>query len=108
MLLAAAERRLKLAQKLAAAIRDPRDPARVRHSLIDILHARIFAIVCGYEDANGLDRLCHDRPSSSPVRITDSRPQWLFSVASAVSMAYRRGLSADFRPAKPKRFTSNW
>ncbi len=60
MLLAAAERRLKLAEKLAAAIRDPRDPARVRHSLIDILRARIFAIACGYEDANDLDRLRHD------------------------------------------------
>ena len=41
MLLAAAERRLKLAEKLASAIRDPRDPARVRHSLVDILRARI-------------------------------------------------------------------
>lgn len=60
MLLAAAERRLKLAEKLAAAIRDPRDPARVRHSLIDILRARIFAIACGYEDANDLDRLRND------------------------------------------------
>ncbi len=60
MLLAAAERRLKLAEKLAAAIRDPRDPRRVRHSLIDILRARIFAIACGYEDANDLDRLRND------------------------------------------------
>jgi hypothetical protein len=60
MLLAAAERRLKLAEKLAAAIRDPRDPARVRHSLIDILRAHIFAIACGYEDANDLDRLRND------------------------------------------------
>lgn len=60
MLLAAAERRLKLAEKLASAIRDPRDPARVRHSLVDILRARIFAIACGYEDANDLDRLRND------------------------------------------------
>jgi hypothetical protein len=60
MLLAAAERRLKLAEKLASAIRDPRHPARVRHSLVDILRARIFAIACGYEDANDLDRLRHD------------------------------------------------
>lgn len=60
MLLAAAERRLKLAGKLAAAIRDPRDPARVRYSLTDILRARVFAIACGYEDANDLDRLRND------------------------------------------------
>ncbi|WP_204310930.1 transposase, partial [Stenotrophomonas maltophilia] len=52
MLLAAAERRLQLADGLAAAIRDPRDPERVTHAMADILRARIFAIACGYEDAN--------------------------------------------------------
>lgn len=60
MLLAAAERRLQLADRLAAAIRDPRDLARVTHGLADILRARIFAIACGYEDANDLDRLRFD------------------------------------------------
>jgi hypothetical protein len=60
MLLAAAERRLKLADRLAAAIDDPRDPARVSHAMTDILRARIFAIACGYEDANDLDRLRSD------------------------------------------------
>jgi hypothetical protein len=60
MLLAAAERRLGLANRLAAAIRDPRDPARVTHAVADILRARVFAIACGYEDANDLDRLRTD------------------------------------------------
>jgi hypothetical protein len=60
MLLAAAERRLQLADRLAAAIRDPRDPHRVTHAMADILRARIFAIACGYEDANDLDRLRFD------------------------------------------------
>ena len=60
MLLAAAERRLQLADKLAAVICDPRDPARVTHGLADIVRARILAIACGYEDANDLDRLRHD------------------------------------------------
>jgi hypothetical protein len=60
MLLAAAERRLRLADRLAAAIHDPRDPARVTHGVADILRARIFAIACGYEDANDLDRLRFD------------------------------------------------
>jgi hypothetical protein len=57
MLLAAAERRLRLAERLAAVICDPRDPNRVTHAMADILRARIFAIACGYEDANDLDRL---------------------------------------------------
>jgi hypothetical protein len=57
MLLAAADRRLGLADRLAAVMRDRRDPDRVTHAMADILRARIFAIACGYEDANDLDRL---------------------------------------------------
>ena len=60
MLLAAAERRLGLADRLAAVIRDPRAPGRVTHELADIVRARMLAIACGYEDANDLDRLRHD------------------------------------------------
>src|SRR5215217_9753530 len=60
MLLAAAERRLGIAEKLAAVIPDPRDPVRTIHPLPDILRARIFAIACGYEDADDLDSLRTD------------------------------------------------
>jgi hypothetical protein len=60
MLLALAERRIGIAHKLAAEIADPRDPARIRHSLADILRARILAIACGYEDADDLDHLRRD------------------------------------------------
>jgi hypothetical protein len=55
MLLAAAERRLHLADRLAEAIRDRRDPNRVTHGVADILRARIFAIACGYEDERAHD-----------------------------------------------------
>ena len=60
MLLAAAERRLGIVDKLAALIADPRDPALVTHSIADILRARILAIACGYEDGNDLDHLRGD------------------------------------------------
>lgn len=60
MLLAQAERRLDIAGKLAAAIPDHRDPARCVHALADILRARIFAIACGWEDADDLDSLRFD------------------------------------------------
>ncbi len=60
MLLAQAERRLGIAERLAAVIPDERDPSRVTHLLPDILRARIFAIACGYEDADDLDRLRGD------------------------------------------------
>lgn len=60
VLLAEAERRLGLADKLAAVIADGRDPARVIHRLPDILRARILAIACGWEDADDLDTLRFD------------------------------------------------
>ena len=64
MLLALAERRIGIAERLAAAITDRRDPTRVVHSLPDMLRARILAIACGYEDADDLDHLGRDRRSS--------------------------------------------
>src|SRR5437763_7714126 len=47
MLLAQAARRMRIAEKLAAVIPDPRDPTRVVHRLPEILLARILAIACG-------------------------------------------------------------
>jgi hypothetical protein len=60
MLLAMAERRLGLAERLARCFPDRRDPARVTHSLADMIRARVFAIACGYEDADDLDFLRGD------------------------------------------------
>ena len=60
LLLAQAERAMGICQRLAACIADPRDPARVIHRLDDILRARVFAIACGYEDADDLDALRDD------------------------------------------------
>ena len=60
MLLAQAERRLGIADQFARVIPDKRDADRIIHVLPDILRARIFAIACGYEDADDLDRLQFD------------------------------------------------
>ena len=60
MLLGLAERRIGIADRLAAEITDRRDPTRVVHALSDILRARILAIACGYEDADDLDYLRSD------------------------------------------------
>jgi hypothetical protein len=60
LLLAEAERRLGLADKLASVIADRRDPSRIIHTLPSILRARILAIACGWEDADDLDTLRHD------------------------------------------------
>ena len=55
-----AERRIGIANRLAAEITDRRHPMRVVHALPDILRARILAIACGYEDADDLDHLRSD------------------------------------------------
>jgi hypothetical protein len=60
MLLAAIERRVGIAHRLAALIADPRNPTLVTHSVADILRARMLAIACGYEDADDLDYLRTD------------------------------------------------
>jgi Transposase DDE domain group 1 len=60
MLLAAAERALGIAGRLAPLISDPRNPRLVTHSVADILRARMLAIACGYEDADDLDHLRTD------------------------------------------------
>jgi len=39
---------------------DNRDPNRILHTMHEMLMARASAIVCGYEDANDLNRLRHD------------------------------------------------
>ena len=57
MLLAMVERRFGVADRLARCFPDRRDPARITHTLADMIRARIFAIGCGYEDADDLDFL---------------------------------------------------
>ena len=60
MLLAAAERRLGIADRLAGLITDRRNQLPITHRVADILRARMLAIACGYEDADDLDHLRTD------------------------------------------------
>jgi hypothetical protein len=59
-LLAGADKRLGLIDRLASHIPDSRDPNLISHSIADILRERIFAIACGYPDGNDLDVLRKD------------------------------------------------
>ena len=54
------ERRLGLAERLAACIDDPRAPERVQHGIAAILRFRLLMIAAGYEDGNDADGLRHD------------------------------------------------
>jgi Transposase DDE domain group 1 len=46
------ERRLEVADRLAACIDDPRDPGSTVHTLADIIRFRLLMIAAGYQDGN--------------------------------------------------------
>lgn len=59
-LLKAADRRYGLTEALAGCLRDSRQAGKVDHSLHELLAQRVFAIACGYPDANDSARLASD------------------------------------------------
>ena len=76
LLLAQADRRIGLINAMSKVATDRRQFSKVRHGFGEILRERIYAIACGYEDANDLDRLkddpalkvaCGRRPHSQPA-----------------------------------------
>ncbi len=60
ILLKAADRRYGLVERLAARLRDVRQPGKVDHQVQELLGQRIFGIACGYPDANDAARLADD------------------------------------------------
>jgi len=60
LLFAGIEKRLAIADTLAACLPDARDPASTTHTYADMIRARLFAIGCGYEDCDDLDALRSD------------------------------------------------
>ena len=60
LLLREAEQRLRVADRLAACIQDPRDPELITHSLADIIRFRMLMIAAGYEDGNDASTLRSD------------------------------------------------
>src|SRR5881397_1148082 len=60
VLLKAADRRLSLIPRLAAALVDGRQQGKVRHALADLLGQRSHGLALGYEDANDAARLADD------------------------------------------------
>jgi hypothetical protein len=60
VLLKAADRKLGLLKRLASCLRDRRDRSRIEHDLLELLSQRVYAIACGYPDANDAARLADD------------------------------------------------
>lgn len=60
MLVRQEDRRIGLSAAVAKALADPRNPARFRHPLRDLVALRLYGLCCGYQDLNDHDRLRHD------------------------------------------------
>src|ERR1700730_4173092 len=60
LILREVERRLGLADRLAACLKDPRAPEKVVHRLAEIIRFRMLMIAAGYEDGNDADTLRRD------------------------------------------------
>jgi len=54
------EQRLRVADRLAACLQDPRLPDQITHSLADIIRFRLLMIAAGYEDGNAASSLRTD------------------------------------------------
>ena len=54
------DQRLRLADRLAACVVDPRAPDQITHSLADIIRFRLLMIAAGYEDGNDANSLRSD------------------------------------------------
>jgi Transposase DDE domain group 1 len=60
ILLKAVDARWGLTERLAASLRDRRQPGKVEHPLRDLLRQRVFGLACGYADGNDAARLAED------------------------------------------------
>jgi hypothetical protein len=54
------DEQLGLTRQFADALDDPRDPALIEHSFLDMVRARVYGVLADYEDQNDHDALRHD------------------------------------------------
>src|SRR6266849_490361 len=97
LVLRGVEKKLGLAARLAACIRDRRKPERIEHPLEEMLRLRMFAIAAGYEDADDCDALRHD--PMFKMALSTGIPAGLIAtrVPSPSSMAAKRRSPANTR-----------
>jgi hypothetical protein len=72
LLLRRTDERIGLSRAAAAALGDPREPARITHGLRELLAQRIYGLCCGYEDLNDHDTLRSDLLMQTAVGSVDA------------------------------------
>ncbi len=66
------EGRLRVAERMAACIEDPRASKHVTHSMADIIRFRLLMIAAGYEDGNDANSLRSDPMFKMALDLTPS------------------------------------
>jgi hypothetical protein len=66
------EQRLRVADRMAACIADPRAPDQITHTLADIIRFRLLMIAAGYEDGNDANTLRGDPMFKMALDLTPS------------------------------------
>ena len=66
------EQRLRVADRMAACIEDPRVPDQITHTLADIIRFRLLMIAAGYEDGNDASSLRGDPMFKMALDLTPS------------------------------------
>jgi hypothetical protein len=103
VLLREIDHRLSLTADLAAALYDPRDPARTRYTQVELLRQHLYGLALGYAHQDDQDSLAHDvavklavwdRPGRRVVaeRLASQPSDWRL-VERLASSAQRRGLN---------------
>jgi hypothetical protein len=73
LLLREVEKRTGIVAQLAACFRDHRDPARLEHTVEELVGQRVYGLALGYEDLNDHDGLRHDPLLAVRVEKADPR-----------------------------------
>ena len=60
LLPAAVDRRWGLTERIAAGLRDRRDPELIVHTILDLVRQRVYGLLAGFADANDAARLKND------------------------------------------------
>jgi hypothetical protein len=66
------EQRLRIAERMAACIEDPRAADQITHTFAAIIRFRLLMIAAGYEDGNDADTLRHDPMFKMALDLTPS------------------------------------
>jgi len=73
LLLREVEKRTGIIRQFAACFRDQRDPARIEHTVEELVAQRVYALALGYEDLNDHEALRHDPLLAVLVEKADPR-----------------------------------